>query len=106
MVSAGGRLSIENAWSERQSAWWFGELLNATDWVSKGVILYKSGDYQKAIHAFSIAIDLDLTFSAAYLTRAVAYYKLGDKKQATQNLEVAARLGHKNARVFLKKFTK
>jgi hypothetical protein len=36
----------------------------------------------------------------------VAYYKLGDKKQATKNLEVAARLGHKNARVLLKKLTK
>ena len=80
--------------------------LNASDWVSEGVILYKSGDSQKAIHAFSIAIDLDVTFSAAYLARAVAYYKLGDKKQAIKNLEVAARLGHKNARVFLKKLTK
>jgi tetratricopeptide (TPR) repeat protein len=80
--------------------------LNASDWVSEGVTLYKSGDSQKAIHAFSIAIDLDVTFSAAYLARAVAYYKLGDKKQAIKNLEVAARLGHKNARVFLKKLTK
>jgi tetratricopeptide (TPR) repeat protein len=80
--------------------------LNASDWIRKGVILYKSGDYQKAIHAFSIAIDLDVTFSVAYLTRAVAYYKLGDKKQATKNLEVAARLGHKSARVLLKKLTK
>lgn len=80
--------------------------LNASDWIRKGVILYKSGDYQKAIHAFSIAIDLDVTFSVAYLTRAVAYYKLGDKKQATKNLEVAARLGHKNALVLLKKLTK
>ncbi|GAF75445.1 unnamed protein product, partial [marine sediment metagenome] len=80
--------------------------LNASDWISEGVILYKSGDSQKAIYAFSIAIDLDVTFSAAYLARAVAYYKLGDKKQAIKNLEVAARLGHKNARVFLKKLTK
>jgi tetratricopeptide (TPR) repeat protein len=80
--------------------------LNASDWVRKGVNLYKSGDYKKAIHAFSIAIDLDVTFSAAYATRAVAYYKLGDKKQATKNLEVAARLGHKNALVLLKKLTK
>ena len=80
--------------------------LNASDWVRKGVNLYKSGDYQKAIHAFSIAIDLDVTFSVAYLTRGVAYYKLGDKKQATKNLEVAARLGHKNARVLLEKLTK
>jgi tetratricopeptide (TPR) repeat protein len=79
---------------------------NASDWVSKGVNLYKSGEYQKAIHAFSIAIDLNVTFSAAYAARAVAYYKLGDKKQATQNLEVAARLGHNNARVLLKKLKK
>jgi hypothetical protein len=80
--------------------------LNASDWVRKGVNLYKSGDYKKAIHAFSIAIDLDLTFSNAYATRAVVYYKLGDKEQAIKNLEVAARLGHKNARVLLKKLTK
>ena len=80
--------------------------LNAGDWVKKGVDLYKSGDFQKAIHAFSIAIDLDVTFAAAYATRAVAYYKLGDKKQAIQNWEVAARLGHKHARTLLKKLTK
>ena len=80
--------------------------LNASDWASKGVNLYKSGEYQKAIHAFSIAIDLNVTFSAAYAARAVAYYKLGDKKQATQNFEVAARLGHNNARVLLKKLKK
>jgi hypothetical protein len=78
---------------------------NAGDWVRKGVNLYKSGDYQKAIRAFSIAIDLDVTFSVAYATRAVAYYKLGDKKQATQNWEVADRLGHKNAHAMLKKLT-
>ncbi len=79
--------------------------LNAGDWVKKGVDLYKSGDYQKAIHAFSIAIDLDVALSEAYLTRAVAYYKLGDKKQAIKNLEVAAKLDNKNARVLLKKLT-
>jgi hypothetical protein len=79
---------------------------NASDWVRKGVNLYKSNDYQKAIHAFSIAIDLDVTFSAAYATRAVAYYKIGDKEQAIKNLEVAAKLGNKNARVLLKKLTK
>lgn len=79
--------------------------LNAKDWVKKGVNLYKSGAYQKAIHAFSISIDLDVTFSVAYATRAVAYYRLGDEKQAIKNLEVAAKLGHKNARVMLKKLT-
>ena len=80
--------------------------LNASGWVRKGVNLYKSGDYQKAIHAFSIAIDLDVTLSAAYATRAVAYYRLGDKKQAIKNFEVAAKLGNENARVLLKKLTK
>ena len=80
--------------------------LKASDWVRKGVNLYKSGDFQKAIHAFSIAIDLDVSFSVAYATRAVVYYRLGDEKLATQNLEVAAKLGHKNARVLLKKLTK
>jgi len=54
--------------------------LNARDWVGEGVTLYKSGEYQKAIHAFSIAIDLDVTFSAGYATRALAYYKLGDEE--------------------------
>jgi tetratricopeptide (TPR) repeat protein len=80
--------------------------LKASDWVKKGVNLYKSGDFQKAIHAFSIAIDLDVTLPVAYAARAVAYYKLGDKKQAIKNFEVAARLGHKNARALLKKLRK
>ena len=80
--------------------------LNASDWVRRGVNLYRSGDYQKAIHAFSIAIDLDLTLAVAYSTRAAAYFKLGDKKQAIKNFEVAAKLGNKNARLLLKKLTK
>ena len=80
--------------------------LNAGEWVRKGVNLYKSGDYKKAIHAFSIAIDLDVTLSDAYATRAVAYYRLGDKKQAIKNFKVAAGLGHRNARISLKKLTK
>ena len=80
--------------------------LNAGEWVRKGVNLYKSGDYKKAIHAFSIAIDLDVTLSDAYATRAVAYYRLGDKKQAIKNFKVAAGLGHRNARISLKKLMK
>ena len=79
--------------------------LNASDWIRKGVNLYRSGDYQKAIHAFSIAIDLDVALAVAYSTRAVAYYKLGDKKQAIKNFEVAAKLGNKNARILFKKLT-
>ncbi len=79
--------------------------LNASDWIRKGVNLYRSGDYQKAIHAFSIAIDLDVTESVAYAARAVAFFKLGDKEQAIKNLEVAAKLDNKNARVLLKKLT-
>ena len=80
--------------------------LNASDWVRRGVNLYRSGDYQKGIHAFSIAIDLDLTLAVAYATRAVAYYRLGDKKLAIKNFEVAAKLGNKNACLLLKKLTK
>ena len=80
--------------------------LNASDWVRKGVNLYKSGDYQKAIHSFSIAIDLDVTLAIAYAARAVAYYKLGDKKQAIKNFEIAAKLGNRNARDLLEKLTR
>jgi len=77
--------------------------LDARDWVIKGLDWYKSRDYRKAIHSFSIAIDLDVTFSVAYSNRAAAYHKLGAKKQAIQNLEIAARLGHKKARLLLEK---
>ena len=80
--------------------------LNASDWVRKGVNFYRSGDYEKAIHAFSIATDLDAAVSVAYAARAAAFYKLGDKKQAIKNFEVAAKLGNKNARVLLKKLRK
>jgi tetratricopeptide (TPR) repeat protein len=79
---------------------------NAIDWVRKGINLYKSNDYKNAIHAFSISIDLDVCLPVAYLNRAVAYYKLGEKKKAIKNLEVAAKLGNTYARVLLKKLTR
>ena len=76
--------------------------LNIHDWIKKGYFLFHAAMYQEAITAFSIAIELDLTFPLAYFNRAATYYKLGNKKQAEKNLQIAAKLGYKKAQEVLK----
>ena len=63
------------------------------DWYQKGLQLKQKGDYQKAIHAFNQAIDNQIKFAEAYFERGVCFYKLGNNRQATDDLAAAAVLG-------------
>ena len=57
-----------------------------------GIDEFKAGDYQRAIADFSRALELDPTFAAAYMGRAVALYRLGDEPGAVANTKVAAKI--------------
>ncbi len=73
----------------------------ALDRVEKGKNLYRAGDYRQAISVLSSAIDLRPDYAAAYYTRAIVYFKIGDAKQAENDLKEASYLGHKKAKEFL-----
>ena len=76
--------------------------LNATDLFEKGRKLYKSGNYQEAINAYTTAIELAPRYVLAYFNRAAAYHKLGNEKQMLINLKTSAKLGHRKAQELLK----
>ena len=76
-------------------------LINAAEWISKGQASLKSGSFQEAVNSFSRVIELDPKNGVAYYQRGLTHYKLGDKKQAMNDLKSAARLGYKKSIEFL-----
>lgn len=73
----------------------------ALDRVEKGKELYRTGDYQEAANVLTSAIELKPDYAIAYYNRAIVYYRLGDRKQAENDLKEASYLGHKKARELL-----
>lgn len=67
---------------------------------NEGCILGEQGKYREAISKFDEALKKDPSFKLAYGNRAVAYYALGDYKNARKDIESAEKLGH----VFQKEF--
>ena len=64
--------------------------MEAADYkFSQGQQLLRSGDYQAAVQAFSVAIILDPNHRSAYFRRAEAYRHLGLVEQANADLERA-----------------
>jgi tetratricopeptide (TPR) repeat protein len=74
--------------------------LSVKEWLEKGKALYLSGSHQDAINAFTNALNLSPGYTA-YFNRGVVYNKLGNKKQAVNNIKAAARLGHKKSQKML-----
>jgi tetratricopeptide (TPR) repeat protein len=56
--------------------------LEITDWFEKGNVFYTSGNYEKAIEAFTTVIRLDSENSVAYRARGYAYYHNGQYENA------------------------
>ena len=63
------------------------------DWYRKGLQLKQKGHYKKAIRAFSQAIDNKIRFAEAYFERGLCFYKLGNGRQAADDLAASAVLG-------------
>ena len=75
-------------------------LLIGKAWLKKGNASFALGRYQDAINAFNNSINLSPSYKA-YFNRAVAYHKLGMKKQVINDLRAAAKLGHKKSQRIL-----
>jgi tetratricopeptide (TPR) repeat protein len=76
--------------------------LTDKDWYQKGIQLKQKGHYQKAIQAFDRAIDHKIKLAEAYFERGVCFYKLGNNRQATDDLAAAAMLGCEAAKFWSK----
>ena len=72
------------------------------DWYRQGLQLKQKGQYRKAIQAFNRAIDNKIKFAEAYFERGVCFYKLGNYRQASNDLAAAALLGCKAAELWSK----
>jgi tetratricopeptide (TPR) repeat protein len=69
-------------------------------WYLKGIRLKQKCQYQKAIQAFNRVIDSKFKFAEAYFERGICYYKLGNTRQAADDLAAAAMLGCKSAELW------
>lgn len=74
--------------------------LDINEAFEKARISYMSGNFQDSINEFNKIIN-SYSHDKAFFYRAVAYYKLGNKKQALHDLKVAAILGHKKTQKIL-----
>ena len=71
-------------------------------YVARGIANINLGNYRSAIADFNKAIDATPTNAYAYFQRAVAYIKSGNDSKGIEDLQVAARLGYKDAQNTLK----
>lgn len=79
---------------------------NSTLWAEKANLHMRVGQYDDAIKAADIGIELDSTYSTPYLIKGVAQCQSGKKEEGLQNLEKAKSLGDTQADSFIDKFKK
>jgi tetratricopeptide (TPR) repeat protein len=70
------------------------------DWHEEGRRLTRAGHHRKAIQAFNLAIDQKIKFGESYFKRGLCHYRLGNYRQAKDDLEAAALLGCINAQLW------
>jgi tetratricopeptide (TPR) repeat protein len=67
---------------------------DASSWHAQGISHYQQGAYEKAIAAYSKAIELDSGFARAYNDRGLAYKASGNLERAIADFDQAIELGH------------
>ena len=76
-------------------------ILTAKDWVEKGDFLFMAEDYERAIEAFSKAIENDPKYATAYQYRAIAYSAIGFNELALVDINRFIKLKPKSKRSIL-----
>lgn len=61
-----------------------------------------AGRTKEAIQAFDLAIDMQIERAQAFFNRGVCHYRLGNYRQARDDLEAAALMGCKDASLWSK----
>jgi tetratricopeptide (TPR) repeat protein len=76
------------------------------DWYEEGRRRMSDGCLAEAIQAFNLAIDKKIACAQAYFNRGLCNYRLGNYRQAKNDLEAAALLGCRDALFWSKYETK
>lgn len=81
---------------------WFDKVLvlnprNATAYNYKGATLYRLEEYDSALRAFNLSLDIDLQNPITLYNRAMVYTKLEDYNNACLDFHAACRKGNINA---------
>jgi hypothetical protein len=78
-----------------------GKHMSAREWFDKGfVMVHTSDDCEGAIRAFALSIQLNSTYERAYVNRALAYERLGNLQQATEDYSRALTLNPGDGKVY------
>ncbi|MBF0473083.1 MAG: tetratricopeptide repeat protein [Nitrospirae bacterium] len=75
---------------------------SANDYFSKGLSYVVSGNYKQALEEFNNAIENNPKLAIAYYNRGIVYSRLGDNNGAIKDFKMAASLGDKFAKDYLK----
>jgi hypothetical protein len=62
----------------------------------RGILAYRTGDFDRAIADFDLAIKLDPNFEAAYVDRGTVFYRLGQRDRAIADIAEAKRIADAN----------
>ncbi len=73
-------------------------------YFNRGAVLQKKGNIQDAIQDYTQAINIDPASAQSYFNRAIARLSLSVMDEAKADLEVASRLGYKQADEVLQKY--
>jgi tetratricopeptide (TPR) repeat protein len=69
---------------------------------NRGSVYERLGNYQEALDNYNMAIKFDPLDKIIYYNRGMLYIKLGNNQQGVKDLQIAARLGDKQAQDYLK----
>jgi curved DNA-binding protein CbpA len=69
---------------------------DATFYLERGILAYRSGDLYIALANFDLAIDKDPGLSDSYINRGIVFRRLGDLKRAFSDVAEAKRLDDMN----------
>jgi tetratricopeptide (TPR) repeat protein len=71
--------------------------LNVKNYFEQGRRQMSDGRIKEAIHAFDLAIGMKIECADSFFNRGVCHYRIGNFRQAKEDLEAAALLGCNDA---------
>jgi len=72
----------------------------AKEWCREGQRLAADGNHVEALRVYNIAIEQDRWFANAFFGRGACYYSLGKYERSKEDLNAAALLGSRVARIW------
>jgi len=73
--------------------------------INRGRTYMELNKYKEALCDYQKAIEIEPQCKEAYYYRGIIYKKLGDEKEAFRNIKIAAKMGYKPAKKFVKEMS-